>query len=80
MLDIGNQLLQGELGLAVTTGQEVSPGQVSPTASWQILMRGLRTKVKFYAALHLAALAGGNFFVASELRQKNFNKFKLKCF
>ena len=80
MLDVGHQLLQGELGLALATRQEVSAGQVSPPASWWRYKVRINDRGKFYAALHLAALGGGNFFVASELRQKNFNKFRLKCF
>ena len=37
VLDVGHQLLQGELGLAVTTGEEVSPGEVSPSSSCVII-------------------------------------------
>ena len=34
VLDIGNQLLQGELRLAVPAGEQVGAGDVSPPTSW----------------------------------------------
>ena len=34
VLDVGNQLLQGELRLAVSAGEQVGAGEVSPPTSW----------------------------------------------
>ena len=65
VLDVGHQLLQGELCLAVPAGEEVSAGEVSPPASWwETIISGLKPTNEILRSAPSRCtntLRGGNF-------------------